>query len=109
MQSNKSFLHLLLSNTDKKQQNGLMQTITLEQINALGEIFYNLLNIVPLTKKEEHLIKKRKKLLQKLSLISKSYNSRRKLLVSNKSSLLKTLLYFKDKLLHVLDSQPLIS
>ena len=109
MQSNKSFLQLLLSNNDKRQQNGLMQTISLEQLNVLGEIFYNLLNIVPLDKKEEKIVKKKKKILQKLSLLSKSYNSRRKLLLANKSALLKTLLSFKDKLLHVINSLPLLS
>lgn len=107
LQNNSSFLRLLLTNTDKRQQHSLVQTISAEQLNALTEIFYNLLNIVSMDKKDEKLIKKSRKLMQKISLITKSYNSRRKVLISNKSTLLKILLHFKDKLLGVLNSQPL--
>lgn len=107
LQQSQSFLTLLLNNKDKRQQYALVQTITVDQLNALTEIFYNLLNNVPLDKKEEQMVKKKRRIMQKLSLISKSFNSRRKVLVSNKSTFLKILLHFKDKLLEVLHSQPL--
>lgn len=113
IQNNTSFLKLLLNSEDKAQQRALLQSITAEQLNALGEIFYNLLNIVPLDRKGERMIKrkdKKRKLLQNLSLINKkTYNSRRKLLKSNKSMVFRILLHFKDKLLQLIDSQPLVA
>lgn len=107
LHANNAFISLLLDTADKRQQKALLQTITHKQLNALGEIFYNLLNIVPMSKEDEKLIKKSRHLSQKLSLISKSFNSRRKLVLSNKAKILKVLLHFKANLLKLLHSQPL--
>lgn len=111
VQNNTPFLKLLLTTEDKQQQRALLQSATVDQINALGEIIYNLINIVPLDKKGERLVnrKSHRRLLRNLSLINKPYKSRRNLLRSNKSALHKILLHFKDKLLHVIDSQPLVA
>lgn len=107
LNKNKAYLNLLLSNTDKRQQNALIHSITHEQLNALGEIFYNLLHIVPMNKEEEKIVKKSRKITHKLSLISKAYTTRRKVLLGNKLRLLRLLLHFKAKLLPLLDAIPL--
>lgn len=99
---NKSFLTLLLEGTDKRQQRALVQTITHEQLGALGEIFYNLIHIVPMDKAEEKVVKKSRKILQRMSAISKSAVSRRKLLKSNNAQLMKILHHFSDKLIPVI-------
>lgn len=106
---NKAFLTLILEAGDKRQQKALLQTITDNQLEAIGEIFYNLIHIVPVKKSEEKLIKKSRKLLQRMSVISKSSRSRRKLLQSNRVKLISILHHFSDKLLQVLHSMPLQS
>ena len=105
---NKSFLTLLVEGSDKRQQRALVQTITREQLDALGEIFYNLIHIVPMDKSEEKVVKKSHKILQRMSAISKSAVSRRKLLKSNSAKFMKILHHFSDKLIPVIHaSSPL--
>ena len=107
LSENRSFLTLLLEKGDKGQQRALMQTITNNQLDAIGEIFYNLIHIVPIDKSEEKIIKRSRKILQRVSAISKSAPSRRKLLKSNRVKFLKILHQFSDRLLGVIRASPL--
>ena len=104
---NRSFLTLLLEQGDKGQQRALIQTITNSQLDAIGEIFYNLIHIVPVNKSEEKVVKRSRKILHRLSAISKSPASRRKLLKGNRVKFLRILHHFSDRLLDVIRASPL--
>lgn len=97
---NSIFIKLLLD-TSKEQVRVLLQSITNRQILAISEICYNLLTIT-LDKTTKLLIKKRQKILKKLSNKKISLMNKRKLIRKHYIQLSHTLLHVKDKLLTVL-------
>ena len=98
------FLSLLL-NTDKKQRAALFQSLTNQQTDALGEIFHNLIKVVPLTKDEQKLL--RRKPFLRLVGTTKTATSRRKSLVKKHSrQIADLLLSFGDKILEVARLSP---
>jgi len=98
---NKPFLSLLLT-TNAKQQLSLLKSITPDQLDSVGEVLHNIFHVVPLTREEGKFIKKRRKTIEKLIILSRSVKFRKTLLIKYKTQLLKTLLHFKAKLLSVL-------
>ena len=95
------FLHLLLT-TSRLQALSLILSATDEQINALIEIAYNLLSL-PLDEGEKRLINKRRTFLNKLTKKNLSRQNKKQLIFQHRNILLKTLLYFKDKLIQLLE------
>ena len=94
------YLQLLLS-SDYNQQKALLFTASLNQLDVLSEIFHNFL-ILPLTQEEKSFLKGRKQLVEKLADITKSYRFRKSLINKHYRQVLKSLLFFKERLLSVL-------
>ena len=100
LQREKHFLELLLT-TDRTQARALMETVTQSQVEALVEIFTNLMRIkVP--QRTEELLKKRQRLIKKL--VNKRTNFREKYTAirSHMRQVYDTLLSAKSKLLELL-------
>ncbi len=97
VKENESFLKLLLSTT-RQQQRVLLDTATNGQVDALTEILYNLLYVVPISELERNSIK-RKKALTGLAKITRSYKYRLAHVRKNKRLLLSTLLKYNSQLL----------
>lgn len=93
---NRTFLELLLS-TSSEQALVLLSTATKEQLLLLSEIFFNLLRL-PLPRKAQYLVKKRKRLLERL-VKAKANQRQRSLLVRKHSKfILQLLLSVKQQL-----------
>jgi hypothetical protein len=100
IQQNLDYLKLLLS-TDTIQQRALISTITPEQVDVLSEIFHNLLTL-PLTPAENKFVKARGLIIKKLGDTSKTQRYHKSQLNKHSRQVVKTLIYFKDKLWRVL-------
>jgi hypothetical protein len=100
LEKHKSFIFLLLTTT-KVQSRSLLDTITDEQINVLGEIFRNLLQL-PLPTGAKTLVHRRKALFNKLANTSVKPGSKYKLIFKHKNQILHTLQTVKKQLLDLL-------
>ena len=97
---NKHFINLFL-NTSKQQQKALFETITNNQILVVSEICYNLLKL-ELNGETQQIVKKRKKILQKISNHKLTIKNKKKLIVKHYKQLNVILLTVKDKLLELI-------
>lgn len=101
---NKDFIRFIL-NTDtssKRQKKAIFETITKDQVLAIVEICYNLLNI-KVSDKIKTVINKRRKLLLKI-VNKKVYRILllKKLLIKHYKQIIETLLFIKDQLLELI-------
>ncbi len=100
----KHFVLLLLDkSTSKEQAKALLETATLDQVNAVSEITYNLLSgNLPLNSKVNSILKKRKRVLNKLANKSISQKERSCIILQHTRLILDTLLLNKSILLRLL-------
>ena len=98
------FLSLLLD-TDKKQRAAIFQTLTKSQTDALGEIFHNLIRVLPLAKEEQKLLK-RKPFLRLVATTKTSPSRRKSILKKHYKQVIDLLLSFGDKILEVARLSP---
>ena len=96
----KHFLQLLL-NTTPLQAISLILTATDDQIIAISEIAYNLIQL-PLKGKEKDLIKKRQKILKKISNKNLTLKKKQELIQRHRKIIINILLFFKQKLIELL-------
>jgi hypothetical protein len=96
-----NYLRLLL-NTEPNQQRSLLSTSTPEQLDVLSEIFHNFL-ILPLSREEREFIRPRAHVIKKIGDISKSARFRRSAIKKHYRQILNTLIFFKDKLISVIN------
>ena len=96
----KSFLELLLT-TNKVQAKALMDTLTQEQLEALVEIFLNLMKLKVPTKTES-LLRKRRRVLAKLIQKRLSITTKLRIIKQHFRQIYDTLLSVKGKLLQLL-------
>ena len=94
--SNKYFLNLLLS-TSKEQALALLYTPTNEQLLLLQEIAFNILKL-PLPKKAQHYVSKKRKLFQRLASGKLSNSIRRSIIEKNADYILQVLLALRQQL-----------
>ena len=94
--NNKHFLELLLS-TSKQQALALLYTATNQQILLLSEIAHNILQL-PLPKKAEHYVTKRKKLFEALANTKRNLALKRSSIDKNADYILQVLLALKQQL-----------
>ena len=87
--------------TEVAQARALLKYITLQQVESIVEIAYNLLNIVS-KPKDKAIIQKRKAFLKKLVDKKRKLGLKRTLIIRHRVKLLKTLLHFKKVLLNLL-------
>ena len=98
--SQQTFLELLLK-TEKQQARALMDTITQGQLDALIEIFINLMTLkVP--PKTQSLLRRRRRLLSKLTNKRTKVSTKLALLRRHFRQIYDTLLSVKDRLLGLL-------
>ena len=97
---NKHFIFLFL-NTSKQQQKVLFETLTNNQILVVSEICYNLLKL-DLDDKTQQIVKKRKKILQKISNHKLTLKNKKKIIIKHYKQLNDILLFIKDKLLELI-------
>ena len=93
---NKQFLHLLLT-TSWEQGAALLDTVTTPQALLISEIALNLLQL-PLQKKAAHLVRKKRKVLQKLADKKVGKLAKRKIIRKHYKFLLDLLLSVKLQL-----------
>ena len=98
------FFSLLLG-TDKRQRTALFQSLTNLQTDAIGEIFFNLLKVLPLTKEEEKLLK-RKTFLRKIASVKTSPTRRKSIIKNHTKHITNLLLAFGEKILEVARLSP---
>lgn len=92
---NWSFLKLLLD-TNVKQRNALINSITKEQVKVLAEFMYNL-SLVPLTDEEEHSIRRHRKFVAALSNLKRSHSFRLQTIRKSRIKLYKLLDSLKSR------------
>lgn len=93
----KPFLSLLLT-TEKRQKQALLKSITNAQTDLLGEIFFNLVSTLPLTKSEESVLK-RKPFIARIASLKSSPSRRKKILTRHHRQVINILDRFAAKLL----------
>ena len=98
--TNQYFIKLLLDTTNE-QSRALFQSITNKQIQVISEICFNLL-LISVDKSTQLIIKKRKKILEKLSNKKISLLNKKRIIKKHYIQLRHTLLHIKDKLLELL-------
>lgn len=98
--TNQYFIKLLLDTTNE-QSRALFQSITNKQILVISEICFNLL-LISVDKSTQLIIKKRKKILEKLSNKKISLLNKKRIIKKHYIQLRHTLLHIKDKLLELL-------
>ena len=95
-----NFLHLLLTTTPL-QAISLILTATDEQLIAISEIAFNLLQL-PLKGKEKENIEKRHKILKKIANKNITAKNKQLLIQRHRKIILNLFLFFKQKLLNLL-------
>ena len=97
LESQNDFLSLILK-TGKQQRKALLDTLTHEQIDLLGEIFFNLINNFPISEQERKTLN-RKKFIKILTDFKKKHSSRNSTIKKNKKYIADLLMKYKDNLL----------
>jgi hypothetical protein len=96
---NAYFINFLLQ-TIYKQQSDLLNSITLEQVEAITEIFHNL-QILPLSEEENTILRKYTRIFKVIGQPDRNVKTRRALIKKHKRIVLQTLTAFRNKLLEV--------
>ena len=99
------FLHLLIG-TDKRQRAALMSSLTSAQVDLLGEIFHNLIKVLPLNKAERKKVQ-RKSYLRSLASTKTAVSRRKSQIKKHSKQISDLILGFGDKLLEVARLSPL--
>ena len=97
---NKCFIILFLE-TSKQQRRVLFDTLTNTQILVITEICYNLLKL-ELTDSIQQVIKKRKKILQKLTNSRYKIKTKKTIIVKHYKQISEILLLVKEQLLQLI-------
>lgn len=100
VKQHREFLQLLL-NTSKDQAAALLDTVTPEQVHLLSEIAFNLLQL-PLSKKGQTLINKKKTLFEFLASKKQTKEQKRKRIRKHYKYILTTLWALKQHLILLL-------
>jgi hypothetical protein len=101
LHTNRHFINFLLS-AQQSQQYAVLERVTPEQTDVLGEIMHNISQL-PKTSLEQGQVSKWRKLLVKLGNIDSSNRTRRRLIKKHKYSVVRIIGLFSAKLRQVLE------